>query len=100
MLHQKGGAVIVIVGGTKGGTGKSTIITNLVAIDVGRGHDSLLVDSDKQGSASTWAAMREESETGLTRVPSAQKYGQLALTNELKNWAKKYDNVFVDAGGY
>jgi chromosome partitioning protein len=33
-------------------------------------------------------------------VPSAQKYGQLSLTNELKNWSKKYDNVFVDAGGY
>jgi len=92
--------VIVIVGGTKGGTGKSTIITNLVAIDVGKGNDSLLVDSDKQGSASTWAAIREETTAGLIRVPSAQKYGQLVLTNELKSWAKKYANVFVDAGGY
>ncbi len=92
--------MIIVLGGTKGGTGKSTIVTNLAAIDVGRGYDSLLVDSDKQGSATTWAAVREEASGGLIRVPSAQKYGMLALTNELKNWAKKYDNVFVDAGGY
>lgn len=92
--------MIIVVGGTKGGTGKSTLVTNLAAINVGKGYDALLVDSDRQGSATTWAAVREESNSGLVRVPSAQKYGQLALTNELKNWAKKYQNIFVDAGGY
>jgi chromosome partitioning protein len=92
--------MIIVIGGTKGGTGKSTLVTNLVAIDVDNGKDSLLVDSDKQASASAWSTVRDESTLGLVRVPSVQKYGQIALTNELKSLAKKYDNIFVDAGGY
>ena len=90
--------MIIILGGTKGGTGKSTIVTNLAAIDVNQGHDALLVDSDRQGSASYWAAVREE--TGLLRVPTIQKFGQLSLTNELRALTKKYENIFVDAGGF
>lgn len=92
--------MIIVVGGTKGGTGKSTLVTNLAAIDVNQGHDSLLVDADRQGSASAWAAAREEAGASIRRVPSVQKFGQLSLTNELKALTKKYDNVFVDAGGY
>jgi len=91
--------MIVVIGGTKGGTGKSTLVTNLVAIDVANGHDSMLVDSDRQGSASAWASVRDEN-PHLARVPCVQKFGGLSLTNELKSLAKKYENVFVDAGGY
>jgi chromosome partitioning protein len=92
--------MIIVVGGTKGGTGKSTLVTNLAAIDLGKGFDSILVDADRQGSASAWASVREETNNDIPRVPTIQKFGQLALTNELKALAKKYYNVFVDAGGY
>jgi chromosome partitioning protein len=91
--------MIVVIGGTKGGTGKSTLVTNLVAIDVASGHDSILVDADRQSSASAWASVRDENHT-LSRVPCVQKFGGISLTNELKSLAKKYENVFVDAGGY
>lgn len=91
--------MIVVIGGTKGGTGKSTLVTNLVAIDIGNGHDSILVDADRQSSASAWASVRDENQA-LPRVPCVQKFGGLSLTNELKALAKKYKNVFVDAGGY
>jgi chromosome partitioning protein len=90
--------MIIVVGGTKGGTGKSTLVTNLIAVDVAQGFDSILVDCDRQASASNWAASREDKE--VVRVPTVQKFGGLALTNELKALAKKYDHVFVDAGGY
>lgn len=90
--------MIIVIGGTKGGTGKSTLVTNLAAIDVGRGNDVLLVDADRQGSASAWAAVREESD--VQRVASIQKYGGIALTNELKSLTKKYQRIYVDAGGY
>lgn len=90
--------MVIVVAGTKGGTGKSTIATNLAAIDVSKGHDVLLVDADKQRSASDWAAAREETEQ--VRVPVLQKYGGLPLTNELKALSKKYERVYVDAGGY
>jgi chromosome partitioning protein len=92
--------MIIVVGGTKGGTGKSTLVTNLAAIDLGKGFDSILVDADRQGSSSAWASVREETNHDIPRVPTIQKFGQLALTNELKALAKKYYNVFVDAGGY
>jgi chromosome partitioning protein len=93
-------SMIVVVGGTKGGTGKSTIVTNLATVDIHQGHDSLLLDTDKQGSASAWAAVREESNEDLPRVPTMQKFGGVSLTNELKALAGKYQNIFVDAGGY
>lgn len=91
--------MIIVVGGTKGGTGKSTIVTNLVAIDVGKGNDSILVDSDKQGSAAAWSEVRDQSADTVPRVPTVQKYGK-GLVNELKELARKYTHVFVDAGGY
>jgi chromosome partitioning protein len=90
--------MIIVVGGTKGGTGKSTIVTNLAVIDVTQGNDSMLVDSDRQGSAASWSEVRDQNE-GLRRVPTVQKYGK-GLVQELQELARKYQNVFVDAGGY
>lgn len=90
--------MVIVICGTKGGTGKSTIATNLAAIDVGLGHDILLVDADKQGSASAWAEARAE--TSCPMVPVVQKHGGLVLTKELKALAQKYERVYVDSGGF
>ena len=46
--------MIVLIGGEKGGTGKTTIATNLAALRAMAGRDVLLVDTDPQGSASYW----------------------------------------------
>jgi chromosome partitioning protein len=89
--------MIVLIGATKGGVGKTTIATNLAAIDVGKGFDSILIDSDKQGSAASWSEVRTGQE--LPHVPCLQKYGK-GLINDLKGWAGKYVNVFVDTGGH
>lgn len=91
--------MIAIFGGTKGGSGKSTLATSIAAIDINQGHDALLVDADKQGSSAAWAATREEQE-GVKRVPCVQKFGGLSLTRELESLAAKYEDIFVDAGGY
>jgi chromosome partitioning protein len=90
--------MIIVVAGTKGGTGKSTITTNLAGISVLRGDDSILVDCDKQGTASSWSATRDEA--GLPHIPTIQKFGNQAVTQELKELQRKYKHVFVDAGGY
>lgn len=92
--------MIIVVGGTKGGTGKSTLVTNLGAIAVTEGLDVLLVDADKQASVTAWITAREESTVRLPHVSSVQKFGGLAFTTELKALSKKYEWIFVDAGGY
>lgn len=46
--------MIVLIGGEKGGTGKSTIATNLATIHALAGKDVLLLDTDSQASATFW----------------------------------------------
>ena len=50
--------MIILVGGEKGGTGKTTLATNLAQMRASAGKDVLLIDSDKQESASSWAGQR------------------------------------------
>jgi chromosome partitioning protein len=88
--------MIILIGSEKGGTGKTTLTTNLVVLHMQGGREALLVDTDKQGSASAWAATRDARD--LPRIPSVQKFGK-SLTAEPKGLAQKYDEVFVDAGG-
>ncbi len=88
--------MIVLIGGEKGGVGKSTLATNLAAVRVVAGHDVLVVDTDKQGSASSWAAIRDE--THRPRVTCMSKFGK-ALQNDLLDMSKRYEDLIVDAGG-
>ena len=44
----------------KGGVGKTTLSINVAACLARQGHRVLLIDADKQGSATTWAALRDD----------------------------------------
>lgn len=90
--------MLVVVGGTKGGTGKTTVSTNLATVDALKGVDVLLVDCDKQGSASAWSAVRDE--TDLPHVNVVQKFGGLSLKKDLADLEGRYQRVYVDAGGF
>lgn len=89
--------MIILIGGEKGGTGKTTLVTNIAALAVKEGKDFLLVDTDKQGSASAWCAVRDENETAK-RVANIQKFGE-KLGHEIKALKEKYANILIDAGG-
>jgi chromosome partitioning protein len=43
--------MIILIGGEKGGTGKTTVATNLSACLASAGRDVLLVDADRQGTS-------------------------------------------------
>lgn len=89
--------MIVLVCGEKGGTGKTTLATNLAAMRASSGRDVLLIDTDPQGSASFWAQVRDDA--GITpRVASIQKFGK-GLTTEIRDLAKRYQDIIIDAGG-
>ena len=66
----------------KGGVGKTTLAVNVAAELARNGHDVLLIDADKQGSASTWASLREEADfkvVSLARENMARDAIKLAV---------------------
>ena len=89
--------MIVLIGGEKGGTGKTTIATNLATVRALAGSDVLLVDTDPQGSASYWTTSRAENDI-KPRVACIQKFGK-GLQQELQDLANRYQDIIVDAGG-
>ena len=89
--------MILLFGGEKGGTGKTTLAVNIATLLALSGRDVLLIDTDKQGSASFWASIRDE--TGaLPRIPCVQKYGK-GLAKEVIDLASRYEDILIDAGG-
>lgn len=89
--------MIVLVGGEKGGTGKTTLATNLAAMRAAQKRDVLLIDTDPQGSASLWTEIRAES-ADVVRVGSIQKFGK-GLAGEIRDLVGRYEDIVIDAGG-
>lgn len=89
--------MIILIGGEKGGTGKTTIATNLAAMRALVGRDVLLIDTDPQGSANYWAQSRDD-ENVTPRVACVQKFGK-GLPIEVKDLAHRYQDIIIDAGG-
>jgi chromosome partitioning protein len=90
--------MILTVGNTKGGTGKTTLAVQL-AISLARaGRDVLLVDGDLQGSAQNAIAIRTES--GRQPALACVHYPEgRVLRDQVRHQAAKYDDVVIDAGG-
>ena len=89
--------MIILIGGEKGGTGKTTMATNIAARFLESGADVLFIDTDKQGSASSWAAMRDSQED-IIKVPTIQKFGN-SIASAINDLKKRYDHLIIDAGG-
>lgn len=88
--------MIILIGGNKGGSSKSTTACNLSAGLALTGSDVCLVDADRQRSAARWHADREANAIlpGLTLV---EKYDNIAST--LKSLEPRFDYVVVDVAG-
>lgn len=81
---------IVSILNPKGGSGKTTISTNLARALHERGHKVLLVDSDPQGSARDWHAANDSNPLPLVALDRANN------VKSLPGVAASYDFVVVD----
>jgi len=76
--------MVILIGGEKGGTGKSMIATNLAAIHSIQGDDALLLDTDKQATATYWAINRDENESLVKGPYRSENRGK----NPSRAWGK------------
>ncbi|WP_122423077.1 ParA family protein [Pseudomonas viridiflava] len=87
---------IFVIGGNKGGVGKTTTNINLGVGLAIRGYDVCVVDADPQRSGSKFNEEREQA--GLQpRLTVLEKRGNISET--LRALAEKYDFVVVDVAG-
>ena len=89
--------MILVTGGIKGGTGKTTLAANLAVMRSREGRDVLLVDADDQQSASEFVAIRTEEmdDPGFTCIRLDGK----AVRDQVQRLEEKYDDIIIDTGG-
>lgn len=88
--------MILLLGGEKGGSGKSCLAQNLAVWLQARGGDVLLLDADPQGTTADWAAERAD-KGDLPPIPVVQAHGNIRQT--LVDLRNRYRQIVVDAGG-
>jgi chromosome partitioning protein len=89
--------VILAVGNTKGGVGKTTIAVNIAVLRAAAGRDVLLVDGDEQGSTSLFSQLRADL-VGACGYTAVGLHGA-ALRTQVRQLATKYDDIIIDVGG-
>lgn len=89
--------MIIVSGGIKGGSGKSTVAVNLAVMLAHEGKEVLLVDADDQESAMDFTILRNEhmADAGYTCITLRGK----AIRTEVLRMSPKYDDIVIDCGG-
>ena len=90
--------MILVCGGIKGGSGKTTIATNFAIMRSREGREVLLVDADDQESATDFTMLRNEAVYDQCGYTSIQLRDRSVLT-ELRKLKNKYDDIVIDTGG-
>ncbi|CCI69713.1 unnamed protein product (plasmid) [Klebsiella pneumoniae subsp. rhinoscleromatis SB3432] len=88
--------MITVIGGNKGGSGKTTTAVNLAIGLALRGKDVCLVNGDLQRTAAKHLAEREAAEVKPT-ITLIEKFDNLSQT--LRALDEKYEHVIVDVAG-
>lgn len=90
--------MIVTVGNTKGGVGKTTLAVQVALARALAGRDAWLIDGDRQGTAQTAVALRAEAGRAPGLACSQYADGPL-LRAQVRQQGGKFDDVVIDAGG-
>lgn len=90
--------MIIVVGGIKGGSGKTTVATNLAVMRSGDGRDVLLIDADDQETSTDFTILRNEvleNGAGYTNI----KLTGASVRTETLRLKDKYQDIVIDTGG-
>ncbi len=90
--------MILTVGNTKGGVGKTTLAVQLAIARALSGRDVWLIDGDRQGTAQTAISIRAESGQAPGIACSTYPDGS-TLRAQVQQQGGKYDDIIIDAGG-
>lgn len=90
--------MILTVGNTKGGVGKTTLALNLAVARALAGREVWLIDGDRQGTAAAAVAMRAEAGRA-PGIACAQYPDGQALRGQVQQQRGKWDDIIIDAGG-
>lgn len=90
--------MILTVGNTKGGVGKTTLAVNIAIARALSGRDVWLIDGDRQGTAQMAISIRAEAGHAPGIACATYPDGP-ALRSQVQQQAHKFDDIIIDAGG-
>lgn len=90
--------MILTVGNTKGGVGKTTLAVQLAISRAMAGRDVWLIDGDRQGTAQTAISIRAEAGSKPGIACATYPDGP-TLRAQVQQQAAKFDDIVIDAGG-
>jgi len=90
--------MIITVGNTKGGVGKTTLALNIAIARALAGRDVWLIDGDRQGTAQAAISIRADS-GHQPGIACATYPDGPTLRAQVQQQAKKFDDIVIDAGG-
>lgn len=90
--------MIAVCGGIKGGSGKTTVATNLAVMRALADADVLLIDADDQETSFDFTVLRNERREGNAGYTCIKLTGA-ALRTETLRLSEKYQDIVIDTGG-
>jgi chromosome partitioning protein len=90
--------MIITVGNTKGGVGKTTLAVNLAIARALQGRDVWLIDGDRQGTAQIAINIRAEAGSQPGIACATYPDGS-TLRAQVQQQSAKFDDIVIDAGG-
>jgi chromosome partitioning protein len=88
--------MLILIGGEKGGTGKSCLTQNLAVILQKIEHNLLIIDCDPQKTTSDWIQERNNNSIE-PHIECVQMYGN--ILHSLEKVKLKYKIILIDCGG-
>lgn len=88
---------VIIIGGEKGGTGKSTVSSNLAIMACLMGKDVALIDCDKQQSATKYIEHRNELQ--IKPSPACMQLSGKHVYSEIEDLTPRFEHLIIDTGG-